>query len=275
MDDGLWQDPATLSDHQPSDDQPSDDHFSDHRHQPSAFSQAVERPPLAGRIVALIEVLICSDFLTQLALGGTLAAFGYQPFEHGRLSVGYVITLSLGDAVFLVGLILVLLYAHGERPRDLLFGHRSVVPEVRIGVPLVAAALAIAVLVLLPIRRFAPWLHTVEQNPLQELLRSPRDAWLFALVVLVAGGVREEIQRAFLLHRFDVWLGGPAIGVVVTSAAFGAGHLLQGVDAAIATGVLGAFWGVIYLRRRSCIAPIVSHAGFDLIQIIQYLVGNR
>ena len=275
MDDGLWQDPATLSDHQPSDDQPSDDHFSDHRHQPSAFSQAVERPPLAGRIVALIEVLICSDFLTQLALGGTLAAFGYQPFVHGRLSVGYVITLSLGDAVFLVGLILVLLYAHGERPRDLFFGHRSVVPEVRMGVPLVAAALAIAVFVLLPIRRFAPWLHTVEQNPLQELLRSPRDAWLFALVVLVAGGVREEIQRAFLLHRFDVWLGGPAIGVVVTSAAFGAGHLLQGVDAAIATGVLGAFWGVIYLRRRSCIAPIVSHAGFDLIQIIQYMVGNR
>ena len=271
MDEGLWQDPATLSDHQPSDDQPSDDHFSDHRHQPSAFSQAVERPPLAGRIVALIEVLICSDFLTQLALGGTLAAFGYQPFEHGRLSVGYVITLSLGDAVFLVGLILVLLYAHGERPRDLLFGHRSVVPEVRIGVPLVAAALAIAVLVLLPIRRFAPWLHTVEQNPLQELLRSPRDAWLFALVVLVAGGIREEIQRAFLLHRFEVWLGGPAVGVVVTSVAFGAGHFVQGVDASIATGLLGAFWGVTYLRRRSMVAPMVSHAGFDLVQVIQYL----
>ena len=251
-----------MSDHQPSDHQPIDDQPSEPSHQPSATSY---------RIVALIEVLLCSDYPTQVAIGGTLAAFGYQPFVHGRLSVGYVVSLSLGDAVFLVGLILVLLYAHGERPRDVFFGRRSVGAEITIGVPLVVVALGIAMIVLLPIQRFAPWLHTVQQNPLQELLRSPRDAWLFALVVLVAGGVREEIQRAFLLHRFDVWLGGPTVGVVVTSAAFGAGHLLQGVDAAIATGLLGAFWGLVYLRRRSCVAPVVSHAGFDLMQIVQFL----
>jgi membrane protease YdiL (CAAX protease family) len=111
----------------------------------------------------------------------------------------------------------------------------------------------------------------VSQNPLQALLRSPRDAWLFAFVVVVAGGVREEIQRAFLLHRFDVWLGGGTVGLIVTSVGFGAGHLLQGADAALATGLLGAFWGVVYLRRRSAVAPMVSHAGFDLIQIAQFL----
>ena len=118
---------------------------------------------------------------------------------------------------------------------------------------------------------FAPSLHTVEHNPMQELLRSPRNAWIFAVVVIAAGGVREEIQRAFLLHRFEVWLGGGTVGVVVTSAAFGIGHLLQGVDAAIATGLLGAFWGLVYLRRRSAVAPMVSHAGFDLLQIIGFL----
>jgi len=32
-------------------------------------------------------------------LDGTLKAFGYQPFVHGRLSVGYVVTLSLVDAL--------------------------------------------------------------------------------------------------------------------------------------------------------------------------------
>ena len=274
-----------MSEQQPSDHQPSDDRRPDHSPQPSALSpdvgrppalgHDVERPPLVGRIVAFIEVLICSDFPTQLALDRTLTALGYPPFVHGRLSVGYVLTLSLGDAVFLVGLILLMLHAHGERPRDVFLGRRAVMPEIWIGVPLVVAALGIGVIVLLPVRRLAPWLHTVAQNPLQELLRSPRDAWLFALAVLVAGGVREEIQRAFLLHRFDVWLGGPAVGVVVTSAAFGAGHLIQGQDAAIATGLLGAFWGVIYLRRRSCVAPIVSHAGFDLIQIIQYKIVSR
>jgi membrane protease YdiL (CAAX protease family) len=164
-----------------------------------------------------------------------------------------------------------MLYAHGEHPRDVFLGRRPVVPEVVFGVPLILVALGIALTVLLVVQRFAPSLHTVPENPLQDLLRSPRDAWLFALVVLVAGGIREEIQRAFLLHRFDVFLGGSAVGVVVTSAAFGLGHFVQGVDASIATGLLGAFWGVTYLRRRSCVAPMVSHAGFDLVQVVQYL----
>jgi membrane protease YdiL (CAAX protease family) len=126
--------------------------------------------------------------------------------------------------------------------------------------------------VLIGVRLLVPWLHTVEHNPLQDLLRTPRDAWLFALVVVVAGGIREEIQRAFLLHRFEVWLGGGPVGVVVTSLAFGAGHLMQGVDAALATALLGAFWGVVYLRRRSAVAPMVSHSGFDLMQILQYML---
>ena len=241
--------------------------------QPSAL--APDRPPLAGRLVALIEVLICSDFLTQIAIGGTLGALGYQPLINGRLNILYVVILSLGDAVLLIALIVLMLNAHGERPRDVLFGSRPVVREIGLGAALIFVALAIGAVLLLSLQRFAPWLHTVPNNPLQELLRSPRDAWLFALVVLVAGGVREEIQRAFLLHRFSVWLGGPTVGLMVTSAAFGAGHLMQGVDAAIATGVLGAFWGVIYLRRRSAIAPMVSHAGFDLLQIAQFLAVGK
>jgi uncharacterized protein len=230
---------------------------------------------LPQRLVALIEVLICSDFLTQIAIGGTLTALGYQPLINGRLNIFYVVILSIGDAVLLIGLIVLMLNAHGERPRHVLFGSRPAAREIGLGMTLIFAALAIGATLLLSIQRWAPSLHTVADNPLQELMRSPRDAWLFALVVLVAGGVREEIQRAFLLHRFSVWLGGPVVGVVVTSVAFGAGHLMQGVDAAIATGVLGAFWGIAYLRRRSALAPMVSHAGFDLLQIAQFLAVRR
>jgi membrane protease YdiL (CAAX protease family) len=92
---------------------------------------------------------------------------------------------------------------------------------------------------------------------------------------VIAGGVREELQRAFLLRRFDRWLGGGAVGLVVTSAAFGAGHWLQGADAAIATAFLGALWGVIYLRRRSAVAPVVSHSGFNLLQLAQFLLLGK
>ena len=87
----------------------------------------------------------------------------------------------------------------------------------------------------------------------------------------MAGGVREEIQRAFLLNRFERWLGGSGVGIVVTSVAFGAGHLTQGVDASIATAALGAFWAIVYTRRRSAIAPMVSHSGFNLVQLVQFM----
>jgi uncharacterized protein len=165
-------------------------------------------------------------------------------------------------------------YAHGEHPRDVFIGYRPPSGEAALGILLTLFALALAAGVLLLVQTLAPSLHSVERNPLQSLMQSPRDAWLFALVVFVAGGFREEIQRAFLLHRFDVWLGGPIVGLVVTSVGFGAGHLFQGVDAAITTGLLGAFWAVIYLRRRSAAAPIVSHAGFDLVQIVPYMLGR-
>jgi membrane protease YdiL (CAAX protease family) len=235
-----------------------------------------EGPSVADRATALLEVLVCSDGPTQLATQILLrAAFGLTVGPHDSLRIGFVTALSLIDTALLVALILLFLYAHGERPRDVFLGGRPIPPEALHAVPLTLGAIAIGIAVLGSIQHFAPRLHTVEHNPLQELIRSPRDAALFAVVVVIAGGIREELQRAFLLHRFEAWLGGGTVGVIVTSVAFGAGHLLQGVDAAIATGMLGAFWGIVYLRRRSVVAPIVSHAGFDLLQIAQFLLLGR
>jgi membrane protease YdiL (CAAX protease family) len=82
--------------------------------------------------------------------------------------------------------------------------------------------------------------------------------------------VREEIQRAFVLRRFEQPLGGGAVGVFIFSLAFGAGHTIQGWDAAVTTGILGALWGIIYLRRRSVVVPLVSHSGFNIAEIVRY-----
>ena len=235
-----------------------------------------EKPPLIGRIVAIFEVVLCSDYLTQLAVGATLVAFGIHPkTPSGALSLRYIVLLSLLDTPLLIGLICVFIRTHNERIRDVLLGTRRIAKEVQLGIPLIFGALVVAVASVLVIRLFAPSLHNLEVNPLEDLLRRPRDAWIFAVVVVIAGGVREEVQRAFILHRFDVWLGGPIVGLVVTSVAFGGGHLVQGRDVAVATGLLGLYWGIVYLRRRSCVAPIVSHAGFDLLEVLQYIVARR
>ena len=59
------------------------------------------------------------------------------------------------------------------------------------------------VVVLLNVLRLvAPWLHNVPTNPLEELAATPGQATILAIVAILAGGVREELQRAFLLQRF-------------------------------------------------------------------------
>jgi membrane protease YdiL (CAAX protease family) len=180
--------------------------------------------------------------------------------------------LSVADTAVLIGLIVFFLRAHGENPRAVFLGRKTTGREVLVGIGLTFVVFLVALAVLGAVLVFAPQLHTVANNPLKDLMRTPRQAAVFAVVVVLAGGVREELQRAFLLHRFDRWLGGGKVGIVATSVAFGLGHLTQGLDAAIATGVIGACWGVVYLRRRSVVAPIVSHSGFDLLQLLQFTV---
>jgi membrane protease YdiL (CAAX protease family) len=124
----------------------------------------------------------------------------------------------------------------------------------------------------LTLRRLVPSLHNVPINPFEPLIRTTRDAGLFSVIAIVAGGLREEAQRAFLLRRFSTHLGGPAVGLALTSVAFGAGHLVQGFDAAVATGLLGCAWGLLYLRRQSAVGPIVSHAAYNSAQVLQLML---
>jgi membrane protease YdiL (CAAX protease family) len=62
---------------------------------------------------------------------------------------------------------------------------------------------------------------------------------------------------------------------VLLSIGFGSGHIVQGWDAMITTGTLGAVWAIVFLRRRSSVAPVVSHAGFNTLEILRVaLVGG-
>ena len=105
-------------------------------------------------------------------------------------------------------------------------------------------------------------------------MRTPLDTAIFGVVAILAGGVREELQRAFILHRFDQRLGGAWVGLFFFSVLFGALHFNQGFDVAIAVGTLGVFWGVLYIKRRSAILPMVNHAGFNAAQILQLVIAR-
>lgn len=232
----------------------------------------LRRPVLPiERVGAIVEVALCSGFPTQLLLIMVMAALGMRlQTADGHLSPPFVFTLSLVDAVVVIGLVLFLLRAHRESARDVLLGDGRLLREALLGVAVLPAVFLLVLLVLAIILTFAPHLHNVPVNPLEDMLRNRRDALIFGIVVMVAGGVREEVQRGFILHRFGQYLGGAWWGVAIYSVLFGLGHYEQGYDAMIATSVLGAAWGALYLVRRSIVAPMVSHAGFNLAQLAKY-----
>jgi len=231
-------------------------------------------PRTALRLVAAAEVVLCSGIPTQVVLGTFLSLLGLGASPESSVpGLPFLSGLLLADTVVLISLMVWLMRLHGESPRQLWLGTRPVGRETLLGVALVPAIFLTVVVLLNALRLAAPWLHNVPSNPFEELASGSRtDAAVFGLVAILAGGVREELQRAFLLRRFEQHLGGSAVGVAVLSVGFGLGHYVQGWDAILTTGVLGFLWAVMYLRRRSSLAPLVSHAGFNSIEVLRVAI---
>ena len=235
-----------------------------------------ERAQPGSPAKAVFEVVAASGFPTQLALGALLMAAGLRPFgADGQLSLSYLAVLMPADTCVILALVVWRIRAGGERVRDVLVGARNWLREGWLGVGLIPAILGGVVIVMLVLRTAWPGLHNVDANPFQALIRSPLDALLVGVLVIVTGGVKEEVQRAFVLHRFEQHLGGARVGLVLYSLVFGSGHIIQGYDVAIVTALLGLVWGAMFLWRRSVVAPSISHAGFNAAQVLQFVVFGR
>jgi membrane protease YdiL (CAAX protease family) len=96
------------------------------------------------------------------------------------------------------------------------------------------------------------------------------ERWWFAALSIGAGISEELLFRGFLLYYLGRFLPGlnwwPAI--LIGSAVFGFAHLFQGWRGILATGVLGAVFGLIYALTDSLFAPAVIHAAIDLRMLI-------
>jgi membrane protease YdiL (CAAX protease family) len=235
--------------------------------------EAAAAAPTAGprplaRWRAIGEVVLCSSYPTQIVAATALALAGVRAQDPaGGLDATFVIAMAALDAVLVVALIVWLLRRRGETLAALVIGRASPWREIVLGVALVVPVTLSVALVVTLVRLAWPALHNVPTNPMTALMANPRAALLFAITVVIAGGVREEVQRAFQLHRLTPGVMSRWPALVLTSLAFGLGHTVQGYDVAIATGGLGFLWGALWLLRGSAVAPAVCHALFNLGQV--------
>jgi membrane protease YdiL (CAAX protease family) len=235
----------------------------------------VAEPPLVSRWSAALQILMVSGIPTQVIAATILAVGLRMPLvDADGISFEFVAVVSLVDTAIVAMLIRIFLSFSREQSSDVFLGPRPVVGEMLRGLAWLPIVFLGVTSIVLAIRAIAPWMHNVETSPFEAFLTTPLQAAIFLVVVVLAGGVREELQRAFILHRFDQRLGGARVGLVLFTIAFGAFHLDQGYDVALAICCLGLFWGLAYIRRRSAILPMVNHASFNAAQVIQIMLAR-
>ena len=166
-----------------------------------------------------------------------------------RFSFEFFAIVSLVDTALIAVLIRWFLVM-SERPREAILGARPIGHEALRGLVLLPPVFLLVGGVVLGLRAVAPWMQTVEHSPLEAFMQTPLQAGIFGIVVVIAGGIREELQRAFILHRFDQRLGGIRLGLVLFSMAFGLMHYDQGADVAAAVWPGGPRLGAV-LRAAS------------------------
>jgi len=181
----------------------------------------------------------------------------------------WVFCLLMGEAAVTLLLIFLFLRLNRESMRMLSAVRRNRSREFALGLAIVPLLFLGTFVMGLIFKSFFPDLVTRE-NPLLALIRTPLDVFLFLIGSLFVGGLKEEVQRAFVLIRFEKSLGGIWLGLVLWSGFFGLGHSIQGVDNALAAGFLGLVFGLLYIWRRNLTAVIVAHALFDICTIFVY-----
>jgi len=222
---------------------------------------------LGRRVLAVLEVVLISGIPTQIivALAWWLIR-GLPDLTHPPLE--FIAITSLVDTALVALLIRAFLTLSGESSEDVFVGRRRPWGEILRGLVLVPVAIAAVQILACAIRVAFPALHNVAENPYAAYMQTPIEAVVFMIVVILAGGVREELQRAFVIHRFDQYLGGAQLGLILFTVLFGALHYPEGWDAAIVIGLLGLLFGIIYIRRRSAVLNMTAHAGFDAGMVI-------
>ncbi len=225
------------------------------------------------RAQALFEVLLIAGLVSSL-----FASIPFMWNDGARtsllVSVRVISVYLLLEAAITLTLLGVIMRVHRETLRGFGLSWKRWRADALIGVAMVPLLFVVNALVSVIFKVYFPQ-DFLERNPLTDLIRTPQDLYLFIGTALIAGGIKEELQRAFILRRFQASLGGANLGLILWSVAFGAGHYVQGTQGMIAAGMYGFAFGLIYLARGSLIAPIMAHGAYDTCALLGYWFFGR
>lgn len=103
---------------------------------------------------------------------------------------------------------------------------------------------------------------------------------IFVLIMWVVAAFGEELfYRGFLMKRIAGYLGNKNeswfLAAAIIGVFFGLAHLYQGISGVITTGLIGFAMGLIFMKSRNLLIPILVHGIYDTIGITLLFLGKE
>lgn len=119
----------------------------------------------------------------------------------------------------------------------------------------------------------AGWLHRAgfsapAQGPSFLAVSGIAQAALGLLIVTIVAVVEETVFRGYLMLRFKTVTGRTSAAVILSSFVFSLGHGYEGMAGAISVFVLGVIFALVFVWRKSVVAPVVMHFLTDFTSLV-------
>jgi len=103
--------------------------------------------------------------------------------------------------------------------------------------------------------------HGLDQpKQIEQYLPRTKLDYFFWIVLSLFAAIAEELSfRGFLITRLTPVLGNYGAAALLSSLAFGLGHVYQGIVGVIFTGIYGLLFALLFYWRRSIFPCLVAH----------------
>jgi membrane protease YdiL (CAAX protease family) len=194
-------------------------------------------------------------------------ALSFYAIKQGSLSFVLTANATILRDLALVALIVFFLWRNGEPLRQIGWTLRGAGKEMAIGAALFIPVFLGAGVV----ERIAHQAGlSTPSTPLPSFLKAAGwQEFVLAIVLVVVVAIAEEtIFRGYLILRSGAISRSSTFAVLFSSFVFSLGHGYEGTAGVVTVGAMGAAFAVVYLWRRSLVAPVVMHFLQDFLGIV-------
>ena len=213
-------------------------------------------------VASATHTIVLIAIITAWSCWGYFSAFRMRDAEHPRRAAWYLLTMLWEWSV--VAYIFWGAKNHGISARELVGGRWNSAVAVLKDMAVAAGFWIIAVVVLFCA---AIALHVDRSGRTISFLlpQSRVEIFLWLLLSSTAGFCEEVMFRGYFQKQFKVWTGSVTAGVVLSAAAFGAGHFYQGIRSATVIFIFGLLFSILSEMTKSLRPGMLAHGWQDVL----------